>query len=73
MPPTALQRMGHSLFALHTSALPSFLLPSFSVMYGRFGRKPLGLVISSFLMLVGNILSDICVALVDPRIRFGKE
>lgn len=29
------------------------------------------LVISSLLYLVGNILSDICVALVDPRIRFG--
>jgi microcin C transport system permease protein len=30
------------------------------------------LVISSLLFLVGNILSDICVALVDPRIRFGE-
>ena len=29
------------------------------------------LVISSLLYLIGNILSDICVALVDPRIRFG--
>jgi microcin C transport system permease protein len=29
------------------------------------------LVISSMLYLIGNILSDICVALVDPRIRFG--
>ena len=28
------------------------------------------LVISSLLFLVGNILSDICVALVDPRVRF---
>ncbi|MBD2859894.1 ABC transporter permease subunit [Spongiibacter sp. KMU-158] len=31
------------------------------------------LVISSILYLVGNILSDICVALVDPRIRFGES
>src|SRR5690606_2444956 len=31
------------------------------------------LVISSLLFLVGNILSDICVALVDPRIRFGSR
>ena len=31
------------------------------------------LVISSLLFLLGNILSDICVALVDPRIRFGEE
>jgi len=30
------------------------------------------LVISSLLFLLGNILSDVCVALVDPRIRFGK-
>jgi microcin C transport system permease protein len=29
------------------------------------------LVISSVLFLVGNILSDICVALVDPRVKFG--
>lgn len=28
------------------------------------------LVISSLLMLIGNILSDICVAIVDPRVRF---
>jgi microcin C transport system permease protein len=28
------------------------------------------LVISSLLMLAGNILSDICVALVDPRVQF---
>lgn len=30
------------------------------------------LVLSSLLFLIGNILSDICVALVDPRIRFGE-
>lgn len=30
------------------------------------------LVISSLLFLIGNILSDLCVALVDPRIRFGE-
>jgi microcin C transport system permease protein len=29
------------------------------------------LVISSLLFLVGNILSDLCVALVDPRVKFG--
>lgn len=28
------------------------------------------LVISSFLFLLGNILSDICVAIVDPRVQF---
>ena len=31
------------------------------------------LVISSILFLLGNILSDICVALVDPRVRFGDQ
>lgn len=30
------------------------------------------LVISSLLFLVGNILSDICVAFVDPRVKFGS-
>jgi microcin C transport system permease protein len=29
------------------------------------------LVISALLFLIGNILSDICVAIVDPRIRFA--
>ncbi len=28
------------------------------------------LVISSLLFMVGNILSDLCVAFVDPRVRF---
>ena len=28
------------------------------------------LVISSLLFLIGNILSDICVAIVDPRVKF---
>ncbi len=30
------------------------------------------LVISALLFLVGNILSDICVAFVDPRVKFGQ-
>lgn len=29
------------------------------------------LVISSLLLLIGNILSDICVAIVDPRVKFS--
>ena len=28
------------------------------------------LVISSTLFLIGNILSDLCVAAIDPRVRF---
>nr|MBX2808524.1 ABC transporter permease subunit [Cellvibrionaceae bacterium] len=31
------------------------------------------LVISSVLFLLGNILSDVCVALVDPRVKFGAQ
>ena len=31
------------------------------------------LVISSLLFLIGNILSDVCVALVDPRVKFGSD
>ena len=30
------------------------------------------LVMTSIAMMIGNILSDICVALVDPRVKFGK-
>ena len=30
-------------------------------------------VISSLLFLLGNILSDICVAIVDPRVKFGAD
>lgn len=30
------------------------------------------LVLSSLLLFVGNILSDICVAVVDPRVKFGS-
>ena len=31
------------------------------------------LVISSLLFLIGNILSDMCVAFIDPRVKFGGE
>ncbi len=31
------------------------------------------LAISAFLFLLGNILSDICVALIDPRVKFGSK
>jgi microcin C transport system permease protein len=27
--------------------------------------------INAALLLIGNIISDICVALVDPRVKFG--
>ena len=35
----------------------------YPVVMGIFG-------ISAFLFLIGNILSDICVAIVDPRVKF---
>lgn len=31
------------------------------------------LVISSLLFMIGNILSDVCVAVVDPRVKFGAD
>jgi microcin C transport system permease protein len=31
------------------------------------------LAISAFLFLLGNILSDICVAMIDPRVKFGGK
>ncbi|MBN1379455.1 MAG: ABC transporter permease subunit [Gammaproteobacteria bacterium] len=31
------------------------------------------LAISAFLFLLGNILSDICVAMIDPRVKFGSK
>ncbi|WP_087025195.1 ABC transporter permease subunit [Thaumasiovibrio subtropicus] len=30
------------------------------------------LAISSLLLMLGNVLSDVCVALVDPRVKFGS-
>ena len=48
-------------------------LLGYTSLVGRDYPVFLGLLLfSSFLMLAGNILSDVCVALVDPRIRFGK-
>jgi microcin C transport system permease protein len=48
-------------------------LLSFNSLVGRDYPVFLGLLTcSSFLLLLGNILSDLCVALVDPRIRFEK-
>jgi len=31
------------------------------------------LVVSSLLYMLGSILSDVCVALVDPRVRFDTR
>ena len=54
-------------------ALSAVLLLGFEAVVERDYPVVMGiLVISSLLFLIGNILSDICVALVDPRIRFGE-
>jgi len=48
-------------------------LLGFSSLVGRDYPVFLGLLTcSSLLLLLGNILSDLCVAAVDPRIRFGE-
>ena len=48
-----------------------FGLLQFNAVLEKDERVVLGvLTISAALMLLGNILSDLCVALVDPRIRF---
>lgn len=48
-----------------------FGLLSYNAIVSRDFPVVLGcLLISAFLMLLGNVLSDICVALTDPRIRF---
>lgn len=53
--------------------IDGFGMLSFGALVGRdYPVFLANLLIASFLMLVGNILSDICVALVDPRIRFDK-
>lgn len=50
-----------------------FGLLSFSALVGRdYPVFLTNLLFASILLLVGNVLSDICVALVDPRIRFDK-
>ena len=48
------------------------------LMYEAVMQQDVNLVLAnlmfiSFLVLLGMVLSDICLALVDPRIRFGKE
>lgn len=50
-----------------------FGLLSFQALVGRdYPVFLTNLLFASFLLLIGNVLSDICVALVDPRIRFDK-
>ena len=49
-----------------------FGLLGLSAIFDRDYPIVMGVVLlSSFLLLVGNIISDILVALVDPRVRFS--
>jgi peptide/nickel transport system permease protein len=46
-------------------------------MYEAVMQQDINLVLAnvmfiSFLVLLGMVISDICLALVDPRIRYGK-
>jgi peptide/nickel transport system permease protein len=48
------------------------------LMYEAIRQQDINLVMAntifiSFLVLLGMVISDICLALVDPRIRYGKE
>lgn len=53
--------------------IDGFGLLSFSSLVGRdYPVFLANLLFASLLLLIGNILSDLCVALVDPRIRFDK-
>ena len=48
------------------------------LMYEAVMQQDINLVLAnvmfiSFLVLLGMVISDVCLALVDPRIRYGKE
>jgi microcin C transport system permease protein len=73
--------LGSSLAALLTGSfliekifdIDGIGLLGFSSLVGRDYPVFLGLLTcSAFLLLLGNIVSDFCVAVVDPRIRFGN-
>ncbi len=60
-----------SLFIERVFNIPGIGLLSFEAIQSRDYPVVLGLVaIESVLLLVGNLLSDLCVAFVDPRVRF---
>ncbi len=57
-----------------TFDIPGMGLVSYDALLQRNFPVFLGiLTLSSLLMLVGNILSDLCLAVADPRIRFDKS
>lgn len=65
--------VGGSMLIERVFDIPGFGLLSFNSIEERDQTVIMGtLTVSAFLMLVGNILSDIIVAIVDPRIKFTK-
>jgi len=61
-----------NLFIERVFSIPGIGLLSFEAIQTRDFPIVMGMVvIGSLLALIGNLLSDICVASVDPRVRFG--
>lgn len=66
--------VGGSLLIERVFDIPGFGMLSFNGIEQRDQTVIMGtLTVSAFLMLIGNILSDIIVAIVDPRIKFNKK
>ena len=64
--------VGGSLLVERVFDIQGFGLLSFNAIEERDGTVIMGtLTISAFLMMIGNILSDVIVAFVDPRIKFN--
>jgi len=64
--------IGGSMLIEKVFDIPGFGLLQFQAVTGKDIPVVMGtLTISAFLMLIGNILSDFIVALVDPRIKFN--
>ena len=55
---------------IHIIILNSFLLGLTSILDRDYPVVMGVVLLSSLLLLIGNVLSDLLVALVDPRIRF---
>jgi len=64
--------VGGSMLIERVFDIQGFGLMQFQAIIDKDYQVVMGtLTISAFLMLVGNILSDIIVAFVDPRIKFN--
>ena len=66
--------IGGSLLIEKIFDINGFGLLNFNAILERDESLVLGiLTVSAFLMLIGNILSDFCVALVDPRVKYKSK